>query len=79
MRLPRKVVGSSSIEDGGCLGHLLLASGLGTLRTASIAAALPISFVLTAMIWGLLKSLHDDPSAVLIATTEAAPDGTKVA
>mgnify|MGYP002063483539 CR=1 FL=1 len=43
---------------------LLLAGGLKALQTASIAAAFPISFVLLAMIWGLLKSLREDPSAL---------------
>ena len=57
---------------------LLLAGGLGALQTASIAAAFPISFVLIAMIWGLLKSLREDPSANPISEQQTAPDGTRI-
>ena len=42
---------------------LLLAGGLQALQTASIAAALPVSVVLLFMLYGLLRSLADDPSA----------------
>ena len=42
---------------------LLLAGGLQALQTASIAAALPVSVVLLFMMYGLLRSLADDPSA----------------
>jgi choline/glycine/proline betaine transport protein len=65
--------------EGVVAAALLLAGGLGALQTASIAAAFPISFVLIAMIWGLIKSLNDDPSAVPIAPAKHAPDGTRVA
>jgi choline/glycine/proline betaine transport protein len=57
---------------------LLLAGGLKALQTASIAAAFPISFVLLAMAWGLVKSLSEDPSAAPISTEEYAPDGTHI-
>lgn len=57
---------------------LLLAGGLKALQTASIAAAFPISFVLLAMAWGLVKSLSDDPSASPISTEEYASDGTRI-
>ena len=50
---------------------LLVAGGLHALQTASIAAALPVSLVLLLMIWGLLKSLWQDPSAVAPARPEA--------
>ena len=43
---------------------LLAAGGLQALQTASIAAALPVSVVLLFMIYGLIKSLSQDPSAV---------------
>lgn len=43
---------------------LLIAGGLKALQTASIAAAFPISFVLLAMVWGLMRSLREDSSAV---------------
>src|SRR5690625_1496576 len=39
---------------------LLLADGLQALQTATIASALPFSFVLLAAIWGLLKALRID-------------------
>lgn len=42
---------------------LLMAGGLHALQAASIAAAFPISFVLIAMTWGLVKSLMEDSSA----------------
>ncbi|UWQ12318.1 BCCT family transporter [Aliiroseovarius crassostreae] len=66
------------LGEGVVAGALLLAGGLGALQTASIAAAFPISFVLIAMIWGLVKSLNDDPSAVSTSDYQVAPDGTKV-
>ncbi|UWP90310.1 BCCT family transporter [Aliiroseovarius crassostreae] len=66
------------LGEGVVAGALLLAGGLGALQTASIAAAFPISFVLIAMIWGLVKSLNEDPSAVSNSAYQVAPDGTKV-
>ena len=66
------------LGEGVVAAALLLAGGLGALQTASIAAAFPISFVLIAMIWGLLKSLNEDPSAVPIASAKTAPDGTRI-
>ena len=56
---------------------LLLAGGLGALQTASIAAAFPISFVLIAMMWGLMKSLNEDPSDQPISIPSTS-DGEKV-
>jgi len=58
---------------------LLLAGGLKALQTASIAAAFPISFVLLAMIWGLLKSLKEDPSALPATADEDPSPGLKPA
>ena len=58
---------------------LLLAGGLKALQTASIAAAFPISFVLLAMVWGLLKSLKEDSSAVKDAAVGFASDRTRIA
>jgi choline/glycine/proline betaine transport protein len=57
---------------------LLIAGGLTALQTASIAAAFPISFILLAMTWGLLKSLADDPSAAPLGQQQVAPDGTRI-
>ena len=66
------------LGEGVVAAVLLLAGGLKALQTASIAAAFPISFVLLAMIWGLLKSLKEDPSAVPIPAEEFAVDGTRI-
>ena len=55
------------LGEGFVAGVLLLAGGLGALQTASIAAAFPISFILLAMTWGLIKSLMQDSSAVSLA------------
>ena len=57
---------------------LLLAGGLKALQTASIAAAFPISFVLLAMTWGLIKSLMEDPSEGIEPEEEYAEDGTHI-
>lgn len=65
------------LGEGFVAAVLLMAGGLGALQTASIAAAFPISFVLLAMTWGLIKSLMDDPSAVTLSP-EVAPDGTSM-
>ena len=43
---------------------LLLAGGLQALQAASIAAALPVSFVMLLMTFGVVKSLSEDSSAV---------------
>ena len=58
---------------------LLLAGGLKALQTASIAAAFPISLVLLAMVWGLLKSLKEDSSAVKDAAVGFASERTRIA
>ena len=65
------------LGEGFVAAVLLLAGGLGALQTASIAAALPISVVLLAMTWGLIKSLSEDPSAVA-SSPPVAPDGTSM-
>ena len=67
------------LGEGFVAGVLLLAGGLAALQTASIAAGFPISFVLLAMAWGLIKSLIDDPSAVPKPSAGVAPDGTRMA
>ena len=66
------------LGEGVVAAALLLAGGLGALQTASIAAAFPISFVLIAMMWGLLKSLNEDSSAAPIAVETVAQDGTRM-
>ncbi|WP_264214178.1 BCCT family transporter [Leisingera thetidis] len=56
---------------------LLMSGGLNALQTALIATAFPISFLIIAMVWGLCKSLREDPSAAPMAAEPAAtPDGT---
>ncbi|MDE0307737.1 MAG: BCCT family transporter [Albidovulum sp.] len=67
------------IGEGVVAAVLLLAGGLAALQTASIAAALPISVILLLMIFGIIKSLHDDPSAVPRPPSEKAVDGTRMA
>ena len=57
---------------------LLMAGGLKALQTASIAAALPVSVIMLVMTYGLVKSLHEDPSAVAAPDEEFAPDGTRL-
>jgi choline/glycine/proline betaine transport protein len=51
--------------EGLVAAALLLAGGLTALQTASIAAALPISIVILLMTYSVVKSLHEDSSAVV--------------
>ncbi|MCY4461032.1 MAG: BCCT family transporter [Albidovulum sp.] len=67
------------IGEGVVAAVLLVAGGLGALQTASIAAALPISVILLLMIYGIIKSLHEDSSAVPGPSTDRAVDGTRMA
>ena len=65
--------------EGVVAAVLLLAGGLKALQTASIAAALPISVIMLFMTYGLLKSLHEDSSAVPEGEgVSSAPDGTSL-
>ena len=52
------------VSEGLVASVLLLAGGLQALKAASIAVALPVSFVLVLMAFGVTKSLLEDPSAV---------------
>ena len=52
------------VGEGCVAAVLLLAGGLKALQTASIAAALPVSIIMLMMTWGIIKSLHEDSSAV---------------
>ena len=52
-----------AISEGFVAAVLLVAGGLNALRTASIAAGLPVSVVLLAMTFGVIKSLTEDSSA----------------
>jgi choline/glycine/proline betaine transport protein len=58
---------------------LLLTGGLKALQTAAIAAALPVSVIMLLMAYGLVKSLHEDPSALPEPGEKVAPDGTNLA
>ena len=52
------------VGEGVVAAVLLAVGGLGALQTASIAAALPVSFILLFMVWGLLRSLESDPAVM---------------
>ncbi|MFK7160330.1 BCCT family transporter [Marinospirillum sp. MEB164] len=52
---------------------LLLAGGLHTLQAAVIAAAVPFSVVVMAMIWGLLRALHEERFSPRDGARSAAP------
>jgi len=68
------------LGEGFVAAVLLLAGGLKALQTASIAAALPVSVIMLMMTYGIIKSLHEDPSAVPEPSAGArAPDGTSLA
>ncbi len=68
------------LGEGFVAAVLLLAGGLKALQTASIAAALPVSVIMLMMTYGIVKSLHEDSSAVPEPAAGAkAPDGTSLA
>ena len=67
------------LGEGLVAAVLLLAGGLKALQTASIAAALPVSVILLLMTYGIVKSLHEDSSAVPAPAEDTAPDGTSLA
>ena len=67
------------LGEGFVAAVLLLAGGLGALQTASIAAALPVSVIMLAMTYGIVKSLNEDPSALPAPDARLAPDGTNMA
>jgi choline/glycine/proline betaine transport protein len=52
------------LGEGLVAAVLLLAGGLSALQTASIAAALPFSLIMIAMIFGLLKALSEEQPAL---------------
>ena len=67
------------LGEGFVAAVLLMAGGLLALQTASIAAALPVSVIMLMMAYGVVKSLHEDPSAVPASDDGTAPDGTSLA
>lgn len=48
------------LASGAVAAVLLLAGGLGALQTASIVAGLPIAVMLLMMVYGMVKTLHED-------------------
>lgn len=48
------------VTSGVVAAVLMLAGGLSALQTASIVAGLPIAVILLFMIYGIVKSLHED-------------------
>jgi len=48
------------LGEGAVAGILLMVGGLKALQTASIVAALPFSFVMIIMMWGLVKALREE-------------------
>ncbi len=48
------------LTSGLVAGILMLAGGLSALQTASIVAGLPISVILLLMVYGIVKTLHED-------------------
>ena len=66
------------LGEGFVAAVLLVAGGLQALQTAAIAAALPVSVIMLFMTYGLVKSLHEDPSANKAPDKEFAPDGTSL-
>ena len=66
------------LGEGLVAAVLLAAGGLKALQTASIAAALPVSVIMLLMAYGIVKSLHEDPSAVPATGARTAPDGTSL-
>jgi choline/glycine/proline betaine transport protein len=52
------------IGEGAVAGVLLILGGLQALQTASITAALPFSFIILVMVYGLVKSLRQEKVVV---------------
>lgn len=48
------------VASGAVAAVLMLAGGLGALQTASIVAGLPIAVMLLLMVYGMVKTLHED-------------------
>lgn len=66
------------LSEGALAAILLLAGGLKALQTASITAALPFSFVMIIMIWGLVKALRQESEqGVVVPRTVPAPKPVK--
>ena len=52
---------------------VLLADNLGALQTASIAVALLVSVIMLMMTYGIVKSLSEDSSAVVVELAQETP------
>jgi choline/glycine/proline betaine transport protein len=69
---PRRFRVVWGVSIGVVAALLLLVDGLQALQAASIAAALPVSLVMLAMTFGVIKSLAEDSSAVPAAPSPEA-------
>jgi choline/glycine/proline betaine transport protein len=54
------------LGEGVVAAILLMVGGLKALQTATITAALPFSFVMIIMMWGLMKSLKQEDVVPLV-------------
>ena len=65
------------VMEGAVAGSLLLAGGLGALQSATIASALPFTFVLLALVWslvvGMRADLHQQSHALVAHSPSAHP------
>ena len=52
------------IGEGAVAGVLLIMGGLQALQTASITAALPFSFIILVMVYGLMKALREEKMVI---------------
>lgn len=74
-RPPRRFRVIWGLSEGAVAAVLLVAGGLQALQTASIAASLPIAVLLLVMVFGLIKSLNEDSSAMHGGPGHVAEDG----
>ncbi len=58
--------------EGAVAAVLLASGGLSALQTASLAAGLPFSFIMFVMMWGLLRSLRQEPTGRPVVATAPA-------
>jgi len=63
------------LGEGAVAAILLMVGGLNALQTASITAALPFSFVMIVMMWGLVKSLRQE-GVVPLVSRQSQPSST---
>ncbi|MBY9067978.1 BCCT family transporter [Hyphomonas sp. WL0036] len=61
------------VMEGVVAGALLLAGGLGALQSATIASALPFTFVLLALVWSLIVGMRADLHQIAQSTQRRTP------